>query len=674
MASQWYYTPDGRKRLGPFSLEQMKALARSRQLQPAHMARRDEMKQWVPAGTIAELFPPTPAAASGQQPDPISSHGPAAPPHARQKRSFLLALRAATASGLSAAWSVLQAPWQEGYRRASLVGLRRRLRKRRREEARLLADLGVRLLGAGVAVPGCEALSERLGRLARDQLLALQAPQRGRVKRQTATRLRAELHALYAEFGRRGLSSGVPFDGRAEQEARWHLTHVAVANAEAAVDLRTTPVAGRPPATRRRVLCGLAGATALACLLVGLVCWGVGAVSKESQRPSEPSVAAPPTPPSASSTRPGPQTASAPAEVKKAPARRALQELFLHLAPAVPLVDAVGSGTGSGFLIRSGGKYLVVTNRHVIENARRGVAVHFLLADEKRFTLPPSKTSVVGIHRAADLAVVDVSGAAEEIDKLHIEPVRLAPAGHRPNVGEHVFAIGHPGGAGDRLLTRTLSDGIVSAVGRQEFGASFLQVTVPLNPGNSGGPLFDDEGRVVGVNTFIIRRGRGQDVTLEALNFALEGKFVHEILTEPGKSLDGRAIAALLNPPQQQQPQTLAAATQATVRRYLAAGYRFVGGSMRDSTRAVRLEPGGRQEFTLRGRQGVVYGVAALSQGEEDIDLAVVDATGRVLAKDLRYDPDAEVVFRAGVAGNYSVIVMNASAREAGAVVVFFER
>src|SRR5262249_31607181 len=149
------------------------------------------------------------------------------------------------------------------------------------------------------------------------------------------------------------------------------------------------------------------------------------------------------------------------AEKKKTPAdvgasatpgntRRPLHELFKHLAPAVPLVVAEGVGTGSGFLLKHRGKYLRVTNRHVLANARKGGSGHFLQGDgkepEKRTTIPAGKTRVVAIHRSADVAVLDLSAASAQVESLRIEPVRLAPARHRPQVGEHAFAIGHPGG------------------------------------------------------------------------------------------------------------------------------------------------------------------------------------------------------------------------------------
>jgi hypothetical protein len=169
------------------------------------------------------------------------------------------------------------------------------------------------------------------------------------------------------------------------------------------------------------------------------------------------------------------------------------------------------------------------------------------------------------------------------------------------------------------VLTGTLSDGIVSAVGRKVEDASFLQVTVPVNPGNSGGPLFDDDGRVVGVNTFTIRRNARGNVRLEALNFALESDFVHEIVADPSrKSLDAAAMAAILNPSEPERPRTLREAMAAKVKRFERAGYRQV-----ESLRKVfRLRAGQRHVIGLQCHRAGRRAVAVVSAGAEDIDLA----------------------------------------------------
>jgi hypothetical protein len=217
------------------------------------------------------------------------------------------------------------------------------------------------------------------------------------------------------------------------------------------------------------------------------------------------------------------------------------------------------------------------------------------------------------------------------------------------------------------LLTRTLTNGIVSARGRKHASARYLQVTVAINPGNSGGPLFDDEGRVVGVNTFIIR-STDQNIPLEALNFALEGEFVHEILNDPSKSLDAAGIAAVLKPVAEKSPEKLTAAIQAKVRKFLDAGYKPFTGSPKTSTRIV-LVPGGQQrEHRLRCNRPGTFAVAAVSQGAKEIDLAVVNAAGAVIAKDERPGTDPEVQFTVPSPGTFTVVVLNPS--DAGGLVV----
>jgi S1-C subfamily serine protease len=351
-----------------------------------------------------------------------------------------------------------------------------------------------------------------------------------------------------------------------------------------------------------------------------------------------------------------------------------LQEWFVRLSPAVPQVESVGVGTGSGFLIRHEGKYLVVTNRHVIENARQGVAVHFPLGGEKRLTVPKGQTRVVAIHRSTDLALVDVTEARAEIDKLGIEPVQIAAAEPPPKVGQHVFAIGHPGGGEAGVLTSTLSDGIVSAVGRKQGEGSYLQVTVPINPGNSGGPLFDDEGRVVGVNSFGIRGRAGRDIPLEALNFALEGKFVHEIVSKPDKSLGPEAIKNLLNPPQPERPQRAVAAMEAKLRPYLRAGYRYLGGTFDNSTSTFRLASGDYRILPLRCERGAHYAIVVVSEGVDDLDLAVFDRESKVVAADGHVTPAPEVRFQAEIAGNYYVLVANTTDNEAQVVTTWLKK
>jgi S1-C subfamily serine protease len=646
MANHWYYTPDGRTRLGPIPLPQMQQLARSGQLQPTHMVRREEEPRWAAAGTFVELFPPRqqpPAAAAitkqparPASPPPPSPESPAGP-----RPSF---------------WRRLGMP----LRRAKL---RRRLQRQQAQLEQCLVDLGIRLLAAGMVVPGCETIAQQFRRLSQTQELTRQAARAGdKTKRREAARLEGELRSLYAQFGRGALASRTPFEGRKESETHCRAIQAAIALTRQQI-AAVTRECGAPSRKAPLVWAGLGIGVGAALLLLGL---GLlfGWWSRLPAASEEPSRAAA-------------ENASPAANHKPSP-RRSLEELFAHLAPAVPLIEVGDSGFGSGFLVKKDGKYLVVTNKHVVENAGTGLKIHFIhgtSGDEKRFTVEPAKTSVSAIHRSADLAVVDVSKAAADIEGLKIEPVRLAPAENKehPKVGAPVFAIGHPGGAGAEVLTRTLTNGIVSARGRKHESARYLQVTVAINPGNSGGPLFDDEGRVVGVNTFIIRSSGDGNISLEALNFALEGEFVHEVLDDPSKSLDAAGIAAVLKPAPADSPEKLKAAIQAKVQKFLAAGYKPFTGSPRTSTKILEVPKGQQRVHNLRCNRPGSFAVAAVSVGAKEIDLAILNG-GKVIAKNDHPGTEAEVQFTAPAPGVYNLVVLNPSDASGVVVLLLFAR
>src|SRR5205823_14737516 len=121
----------------------------------------------------------------------------------------------------------------------------------------------------------------------------------------------------------------------------------------------------------------------------------------------------------------------------------------------------------------------------------------------------PTRAAGGGDDPATDLALVKIDLAALQVDAA--APTWLAVDGAiRPRRGQLVIAIGNPLG-----FDSTVSTGVVSALGRtlrgrdQRLIDGVIQHTAPLNPGNSGGPLLDSRGRVVGVNTAIIARSQG---------------------------------------------------------------------------------------------------------------------------------------------------------------------
>ncbi len=146
-------------------------------------------------------------------------------------------------------------------------------------------------------------------------------------------------------------------------------------------------------------------------------------------------------------------------------------------------------GTGSGFIISSDG--LILTNHHVIDGADE---ITVRLTDKREF-----KGKVLGSDKKTDIAVV-------KIDAKDLPALKMGDSS-KLKVGEWVAAIGSPFG-----LDNTVTAGIVSAKSRQlpsDQYVPFIQTDVAVNPGNSGGPLFNMAGEVVGINSQIFSTSGG---------------------------------------------------------------------------------------------------------------------------------------------------------------------
>jgi serine protease Do len=179
-------------------------------------------------------------------------------------------------------------------------------------------------------------------------------------------------------------------------------------------------------------------------------------------------------------------------------------------------------GVGSGFIIESNG--LILTNAHVVEGA---TTIYVTLTDKREF-----KAKLLGMDKRTDVAVVKIE--ARDLPRL--------PLGDssKVRVGEWVLAIGSPFG-----LENTVTAGIVSAKSRDTGDyLPFIQTDVAVNPGNSGGPLLNTAGQVIGINSQIFSRSGGY----MGISFAIpidEAMRVAEQLRTNGKMTRGRIGVAL---------------------------------------------------------------------------------------------------------------------------------
>jgi serine protease Do len=174
---------------------------------------------------------------------------------------------------------------------------------------------------------------------------------------------------------------------------------------------------------------------------------------------------------------------------------------------------------GSGFIVSADG--LIFTNAHVVDGAKK---VTVTLSDHREF-----HAKVLGADKSSDIAVL-------KIDAHGLPTVRLGNS-DRLQVGDYVLAIGAPFG-----LEETATAGIVSATERSLPGGSyvpFIQTDAAVNPGNSGGPLFDSSGAVVGINSQIYTNSGGYQGVAFAIPINVAEQVENQIV-RTGKVEHGR--------------------------------------------------------------------------------------------------------------------------------------
>ena len=165
-----------------------------------------------------------------------------------------------------------------------------------------------------------------------------------------------------------------------------------------------------------------------------------------------------------------------------------------------------GVGQGTGFIIANEG--YIVTNAHVLadESGALSTPITAITYEQKIIS-----ADFIGYNGQLDIALLKISG--------NYNRLKLADS-NEIQIGEKVIAIGNPLG-----LQFSVSEGIVSATNRQGANGieAYIQTDAALNPGNSGGPLINKKGQVIGINNFKVSGG-------ESLGFALESNYIKDAI------------------------------------------------------------------------------------------------------------------------------------------------
>ena len=170
--------------------------------------------------------------------------------------------------------------------------------------------------------------------------------------------------------------------------------------------------------------------------------------------------------------------------------------------------------SGSGFIISTDG--YVITNAHVVNNAFNGNGIiHIIFKNSEKY-----EVDLVNYDEDSDIALLKIKENQIQFPFL--------VWGSTPEIGEKTIAIGSP-----MNLSFSATFGNVSALERFLPNApafvSFIQTDAAVNPGNSGGPLFNEDGEVIGINTIIMTGGQSQGSI--GLGFAIDGTYAQKIIT-----------------------------------------------------------------------------------------------------------------------------------------------
>ncbi len=242
------------------------------------------------------------------------------------------------------------------------------------------------------------------------------------------------------------------------------------------------------------------------------------------------------------------------------------REIYEQVAPGVVMVmgyaDGGGKGSGgTGSIIQSDG--LVLTNAHVVIEEQTGKPYARLsvflkparVTGESKSDLSRMvRAKVLAYSQPLDLALLKLDGVTEVLPVVDLSESGLA------RIGDHVVAIGHPEQGG----LWTLTTGVISAEVDNfngVHGKHVFQTETGLNRGNSGGPLLDGEGHMVGVNTAIARVAP-DGLPITSISFSLKSSVARKWLKEQGVTLRGTQLPAGQTQPVTDQPPTQPAQPQ----------------------------------------------------------------------------------------------------------------
>ena len=187
------------------------------------------------------------------------------------------------------------------------------------------------------------------------------------------------------------------------------------------------------------------------------------------------------------------------------------EEIYDLIAPSTVEINAISDtfeSTGTGSFIDNKGT--VVTNYHVIESCH---TINIKTQDGSTYKVE----SILGFDKDRDLAIINTDCQNKSFVQLETDKVKT---------GEKVYTLGSSLG-----LTGTFSEGIISSASREIEGLEFIQTTTPISSGNSGGPLVDEHGKVIGITTGAFTEGQN-------LNLAIPASAINEISREKTYSIN----------------------------------------------------------------------------------------------------------------------------------------